>query len=72
CPEPIAWSFSEPCVQQCPESRALLFPPPVVLTMPGPILSSCPQQSEVDSARPAWLEPSCPSPSSQGLRGSSG
>ncbi|NXA65914.1 KRSC protein, partial [Mohoua ochrocephala] len=65
CPRPIAESFNEPCVQQCPESRALILPPPVVVTIPGPVLSTCPQESVVGSSGP-WLGSSFSSRSSQG------
>ncbi|NXP16162.1 KRSC protein, partial [Thinocorus orbignyianus] len=40
CPQPVAESYNEPCVQQCPDSRAIILPPPVLVTIPGPILSS--------------------------------
>ncbi|NXR06577.1 KRSC protein, partial [Semnornis frantzii] len=50
CPQPIADSRNEPCVRQCPDSSALIQPPPVVVTFPGPILSSFPQQAVVGSA----------------------
>ncbi|NXJ03091.1 KRSC protein, partial [Psophia crepitans] len=55
CPQPIAESYNEPCVQQCPDSRAVILPPPTVVTIPGPILSSFPQESVVGSSGPAWL-----------------
>uniref|UniRef100_A0A8B9Z041 Keratin n=1 Tax=Buteo japonicus TaxID=224669 RepID=A0A8B9Z041_9AVES len=60
CPQPIAESYNEPCVQQCPDSRVVIFP---VVTVPGPILSSFPQESIVGSSGPAC---------SLGLGGSSG
>ncbi|NWS36453.1 KRSC protein, partial [Polioptila caerulea] len=41
---------NEPCVRQCPDSSALIQPPAVVLTFPGPILSSFPQDSMGGSA----------------------
>ncbi|NWU32703.1 KRSC protein, partial [Dyaphorophyia castanea] len=69
CPRPVAESWNEPCVQQCPDSSALILPPPVVLTLPGPVLSSFPQQSVVGSAGPAWLGPSFSSGSSGGSGG---
>ncbi|NXR40763.1 KRSC protein, partial [Zosterops hypoxanthus] len=37
-PQPLAESGNEPCVRQCPDSTALIQPPAVVLTFPGPIL----------------------------------
>ncbi|NXY27188.1 KRFD protein, partial [Atrichornis clamosus] len=52
--------------------RALILPPPVLVTIPGPVLSSFPQQSLVGSAGPAWPGPSFSSRSSQGYGGSSG
>ncbi|NXL03148.1 KRFA protein, partial [Mesembrinibis cayennensis] len=72
CPQPIAESYNEPCVQQCPDSRAVIFPPPAVVTVPGPILSSFPQDSIVGSSGPAWLGSSFSSQSSQGYGGSFG
>ncbi|NXP56831.1 KRFJ protein, partial [Heliornis fulica] len=56
CPQPIAESSNEPCVQQCPDSRAVIFPPPALVTIPGPTLSSFPQESVVGSSGPAWLD----------------
>ncbi|XP_025929673.1 scale keratin-like [Apteryx rowi] len=50
CPQPIADSCNELCARQCPDSTALIQPPPVVVTFPGPILSSFPQQSVVGSS----------------------
>lgn len=48
CPSPVADSCNElPCVRQCPDSTTVIQPPPVVVTFPGPILSSCPQGSVV-------------------------
>ncbi|NXX26404.1 KRSC protein, partial [Nicator chloris] len=72
CPQPIAESSNEPCVQQCGDSRALIVPPPVVVTFPGPVLSTFPQDSLVTSSGPAWLGPSFSSRSSQGSAGSFG
>ncbi|NXR96826.1 KRSC protein, partial [Hypocryptadius cinnamomeus] len=72
CPQPIAESINEPCVQQCPDSRALILPPPVVVTIPGPVLSTCPQESIVGSSGPAWPERSFSSRSSLGYGGSFG
>ncbi|NWI68927.1 KRSC protein, partial [Todus mexicanus] len=72
CPQPIAQTSNEPCVQQCPDSRAVIVPPPVVVTIPGPILSSCPQESFVGSSGPGWLGRSFSSRSSQGYGGSLG
>ncbi|KFP87569.1 Scale keratin, partial [Acanthisitta chloris] len=44
-PQPLADSGNEPCVRQCPDSTTVIQPPPVVVTFPGPILSSFPQES---------------------------
>ncbi|NXX95900.1 KRSC protein, partial [Centropus bengalensis] len=49
-PQPLADSFNEPCVRQCPDSTVVIQPPPAVVTLPGPILSSFPQQAAVGSA----------------------
>ncbi|NXL14346.1 KRFJ protein, partial [Setophaga kirtlandii] len=46
-------AWSQPCVTSCGDSRAIIHPPPVLITFPGPILSSCPQESIVGSAFPA-------------------
>ncbi|NXO68744.1 KRSC protein, partial [Phainopepla nitens] len=72
CPQPIAESSNEPCVQQCPDSRALIVPLPVLVTIPGPVLSTFPQESLVASSGPAWLGHSFGSRSSQGSGGSLG
>ncbi|NXY81425.1 KRFJ protein, partial [Alcedo cyanopectus] len=52
CPQPFANAWNEPCVTSCGDSRAVVYPPPVVITFPGPILSSCPQESFVGSSAP--------------------
>ncbi|NWY34603.1 KRSC protein, partial [Pheucticus melanocephalus] len=49
-PQPVADSGNEPCVRQCPDSTTVIQPPAVVVTFPGPILSSFPQDSVVGSA----------------------
>ncbi|NXL40268.1 KRCL protein, partial [Glaucidium brasilianum] len=49
-PAPLADTCNEPCVRQCPDSTVVIQPPPSVVTFPGPILSSFPQQSAVGSA----------------------
>ncbi|NXU30501.1 KRFA protein, partial [Thalassarche chlororhynchos] len=53
CPEPYANAWSEPCVTSCGDSRAVVYAPPVVITFPGPILSSCPQESFVGTSFPS-------------------
>uniref|UniRef100_A0A8B9BUZ8 Keratin n=3 Tax=Anatidae TaxID=8830 RepID=A0A8B9BUZ8_9AVES len=55
CPQPYADACSQPCVTSCGDSRAVVYPPPVVITFPGPILSSCPQESFVGSSAPLGL-----------------
>ncbi|KFQ84244.1 Scale keratin, partial [Phoenicopterus ruber ruber] len=53
CMQPRAYSRSlEPCVTSCGDSRAVVYAPPVVLTFPGPILSSCSQDSIVATSFP--------------------
>ncbi|XP_063277254.1 scale keratin-like [Prinia subflava] len=52
CPQPCVDAWSQPCVTSCGDSRAVIHPPPVVITFPGPILSSCPQESLVGSSVP--------------------
>ncbi|KAM4644520.1 feather keratin 4-like [Amazona ochrocephala] len=49
-PQPIADSCNELCARQCLDSSAFIQPPPVVVTFPGPILSSFPQQAVVGSS----------------------
>lgn len=49
-PAPLADSYNEPCVRQCPDSTVVIQPPASVVTFPGPILSSFPQSSVVGSA----------------------
>ncbi|NXI89622.1 KRSC protein, partial [Psophia crepitans] len=64
CPQPITDAWNQPCVTSCGDSRAVVYPPPVVITFPGPILSSCPQESIVGTSFP--VGPSRP----RGLQGS--
>ncbi|KFP19252.1 Scale keratin [Egretta garzetta] len=49
-PQPLADSCNEPCVRHRADSSAFIQPPPVVVTFPGPILSSFPQQAMVGSS----------------------
>ncbi|NXY81424.1 KRFA protein, partial [Alcedo cyanopectus] len=53
CPQPYVDAWNEPCVTSCGDSRAVVYPPPVVITFPGPILSSCPQESFVGTSFPS-------------------
>ncbi|XP_063180132.1 feather keratin-like [Chroicocephalus ridibundus] len=52
-PTPLANSCNEPCVRQCEDSRVIIQPPTVVVTLPGPILSSFPQSTAVGSSASA-------------------
>uniref|UniRef100_A0A8B9MLM7 Keratin n=1 Tax=Accipiter nisus TaxID=211598 RepID=A0A8B9MLM7_9AVES len=52
CPAPYANAWSQPCVTSCGDSRAVVYPPPVAIVFPGPILSSCPQESFVGTSAP--------------------
>ncbi|XP_061298343.1 scale keratin-like [Pezoporus flaviventris] len=72
CPQPIANAWSQPCVTSCGDSRAVIYPPPVVMTFPGPILSSCPQESIVGSSAPSSTGSFFGSISSLGHSGSYG
>ncbi|KYO20451.1 hypothetical protein Y1Q_0005902 [Alligator mississippiensis] len=52
CPRPCADAWNWPCVTSCGDSRAVVYPPPVVVNFPGPILASCPQESIVGTVLP--------------------
>ncbi|NXP10477.1 KRFB protein, partial [Thinocorus orbignyianus] len=52
-PTPLANSCNEPCVRQCQDSTVVIEPPAVVVTLPGPILSSFPQNTAVGSSTSA-------------------
>ncbi|NWX06629.1 KRFC protein, partial [Caloenas nicobarica] len=52
-PTPLANSCNEPCVQQCQDSRVVIQPSPMVVTLPGPILSSLLQNTAVGSSTSA-------------------
>ncbi|NXG46076.1 KRF1 protein, partial [Psilopogon haemacephalus] len=52
-PTPLGSSCTEPCCRQCQSSTVVIQPSPVVLTLPGPILSSFPQNSAVGSSTSA-------------------
>ncbi|XP_052560926.1 feather keratin 1-like [Tympanuchus pallidicinctus] len=52
-PTPLANSCNEPCVRQCQDSQVVIQPPAVVVTLPGPILSSFPQSTAVGSSASA-------------------
>nr|XP_038031540.1 feather beta keratin-like [Anas platyrhynchos] len=52
-PTPLANSCNEPCVRQCEDSHVAIQPSTVVVTLPGPILSSFPQNTAVGSSASA-------------------
>ncbi|RLV76613.1 hypothetical protein DV515_00016801 [Chloebia gouldiae] len=52
-PTPLANSCNECCVRQCQDSHVAIQPSPVVVTLPGPILSSFPQNTAVGSSTSA-------------------
>ncbi|NXB52949.1 KRF1 protein, partial [Leucopsar rothschildi] len=52
-PTPLANSCNECCVRQCQDSTVVIEPPAVVVTLPGPILSSFPQNTVVGSSTSA-------------------
>ncbi|XP_074880520.1 feather keratin 1-like [Buteo buteo] len=52
-PTPLANSCNEPCVRQCEDSHVVIQPSTVVVTLPGPILSSFPQNTAVGSSSSA-------------------
>ncbi|NWH69096.1 KRSC protein, partial [Geococcyx californianus] len=52
CSQPYVNCWNETCVGSCADSRAIVYAPPVVVTFPGPIISSCPQESIVGTAIP--------------------
>uniref|UniRef100_A0A8B9QAS4 Keratin n=1 Tax=Apteryx owenii TaxID=8824 RepID=A0A8B9QAS4_APTOW len=52
-PTPLANSCNEPCVRQCQASTIVIEPPPVVVVLPGTILSSFLQNATVGSSTSA-------------------
>ncbi|NXR55705.1 KRF1 protein, partial [Hippolais icterina] len=52
-PCPLASSCTECCVRQCQSSHVVTEPPAVLVTLPGPILSSAPQNTAVGSSTSA-------------------
>nr|CAQ57684.1 beta-keratin-like protein [Pseudemys nelsoni] len=46
-PCPVTGTCNEPCVRQCQDSEVVIRPSPVVVTLPGPIMSNFPQHSGV-------------------------
>ncbi|NXT49858.1 KRFJ protein, partial [Pluvianellus socialis] len=68
CPAPYANAWSQPCITSCGDSRAVVYPPPVTIVFPGPILSSCPQESIVGASAPLQIGGSLEAQSSPGSR----
>ncbi|KAF2982809.1 hypothetical protein EK904_002904 [Melospiza melodia maxima] len=52
-PCPLGSSCTECCVRQCQDSHVVIEPSPVLVTLPGPILSSFPQNTAVGSSSSA-------------------
>nr|XP_021409024.1 feather keratin Cos1-2 [Lonchura striata domestica] len=52
-PTPLANSCNEPCVRQCQDSTVFIQSFPVLVTLPGPILSSSPQNTAMGSSTSA-------------------
>nr|XP_021138774.1 feather beta keratin [Columba livia] len=52
-PRPLATSCNQPCFRRCGDSTAVIQPPTVMVTLPGPILSSYPQNTTVGSTASA-------------------
>ncbi|NXO71652.1 KRFJ protein, partial [Phainopepla nitens] len=46
---PAASGSGRPCSVRCSASRVLIFPPPVLITFPGPVLSTCVQETVLGS-----------------------
>ncbi|XP_059346862.1 feather beta keratin-like [Ammospiza nelsoni] len=54
-PTPLANSCNEPCALQCQDSHVIINPSPVLVTLPGPIMTSFPQNTAVGSTSSATL-----------------
>ncbi|NXA53919.1 KRF4 protein, partial [Nothocercus julius] len=52
-PTPLANSCNEPCVRQCQDSNVFIQSSSMVVTLPGPILSSFPQNTTMGSSTSA-------------------
>ncbi|XP_019328626.1 PREDICTED: beta-keratin-related protein-like [Aptenodytes forsteri] len=46
-PRPLATSCNQPCFRRCVDSATVIQPPTVVVTLPGPILTSYLQNTTV-------------------------
>ncbi|NXG51793.1 KRFB protein, partial [Psilopogon haemacephalus] len=49
-PTPLGSSCNEPCCVRCQDSTIAIQPSPVLVTLPGPILSSFPQNTAVGNS----------------------
>ncbi|XP_030900640.2 feather keratin 4-like isoform X2 [Melopsittacus undulatus] len=54
-PRPLATSCNQPCFRRCGDSTTVIQPPTVLVTLPGPILSSYPQNTTVGSTASAAI-----------------
>ncbi|NXG40627.1 KRF1 protein, partial [Psilopogon haemacephalus] len=52
-PTPLGSSCNEPCCVRCQDSIVAIEPSPVLVTLPGPILSSFPQNTAVGNSTSA-------------------
>ncbi|NXF90514.1 KRSC protein, partial [Eubucco bourcierii] len=53
CPQPCTYSRSQrPNVSSCGDSTAVVYPPPVYIAFPGPMIATCPQETVVGSVMP--------------------
>ncbi|NXG36112.1 KRF4 protein, partial [Dromaius novaehollandiae] len=52
-PTPLSNSCNKPCVRQCQDSSVVIQPSPMVVNLPGPILSSFPQNTIAGSSTSA-------------------
>ncbi|XP_043364442.1 claw keratin-like [Dermochelys coriacea] len=57
-PCPVTGSCNEPCVRQCPDSEMVIRPSPVVVTLPGPILSNFSQHNGMGAIGAPVVRPS--------------
>ncbi|NWY34376.1 KRFB protein, partial [Pheucticus melanocephalus] len=48
-PTPLANSCNEPCALQCQDSHVIINPSPVLITLPGPIMTSFPQNTALNA-----------------------
>ncbi|NWI62171.1 KRFA protein, partial [Todus mexicanus] len=55
CPEPFARCWNQESISSCGDSRAIVYAPPVVVTFPGPIIKTCPQECIVGTSMPQMM-----------------